>query len=270
MRTLAVVIALVLVPTAAWAQGLGLDLSDDAQKKEKEQPPPPKEDTSLTPDTLGKPEDRPVKKEPLLGEKEITQEDRVKAVQRKVYLKTHRFELAGFFGATINDPFYLKTGESLKLSYFFSDAVGVGVRVMPMQVYPTDDVSRAKRAFSSRIFSSSPELAGLVEVEWSPLYGKATIFNSIIHFDGYILGGAGLVQTATSHATGGAPRFGSDLGIGLRFAVKDYLAVNAAYVNLSYVDQPSGTTKTSLQNLQMPMVGLSLFLPFKSTGRESE
>ncbi len=35
-------------------------------------------------------------------------------------------------------------------------------------------------------------------VEWSPIYGKATIFNSIIHFDGFILAGLGAMWSDTS------------------------------------------------------------------------
>lgn len=264
-----------LGPTLALAQGLGLDLSDDAQKKQQAKPPPPGE-TPQEPASPGRPspalaeEPPPVHNEPILEEREITQEDRVKAVQRKLYLKTHRFELAGMVGGTVNDPFYFKTAESVKLSYFFSDTLGIGIRGMPFQLYPSDDVARAKADFHSRIFYSQPQWGALAELEWSPIYGKVTIFNSILHFDAYLIGGAGVVETATSHLPGAGPNPAADLGIGLRFALLDWLTVNAVYFNVSYVDQPTGTIKTSVQNMQMPMIGMSIFLPFRSTGRESE
>ena len=37
-----------------------------------------------------------------------------------------------------------------------------------------------------------------------------------------------------------------------------------------YVDTPAGTTKGSTQNMLMFNIGLSLFIPFKSTFREAE
>jgi outer membrane beta-barrel protein len=247
---------------------LGLDLSDDAQKKEQSQPQPAQAQPSPPP---LEPEPAPAKKaEPILDEREITQEDRVKAVQRKLYLKTHRFELAGTLGGTVNDPFYQKAAESGKLSYFPADNLGIGVRAMALQLSPLDDAARAKADFHSRIFYSSPQWGAMAEVEWSALYGKAAIFNTILHFDLYLMAGLGVVETDTSHEPGNGPNPAGDLGFGLRFAVLDWMTVNASFFNLSYVDQPVGSTKSVVQNLQMPMIGVSIFIPFKSTGRESE
>ena len=112
----------------------------------------------------------------------------------------------------------------------------------------------------------------MLDLEWSPFYGKVAWFNSILHLDGYLVGGGGVVFTQTNEGTTGKapinPAF--DLGIGLRFVAKDFIAVNVALVNTSYVDQPTGTTKGSLQNMMMLQIGFSLFIPFKSTFREAE
>ena len=56
----------------------------------------------------------------------------------------------------------------------------------------------------------------------------------------------------------------------MRFVVKDFLAVNVALINTSYVDQPVGTTKGITQNMMTLNAGISLFIPFKSTYREAE
>ena len=61
-----------------------------------------------------------------------------------------------------------------------------------------------------------------------------------------------------------------DLGIGLRFVTKDWLAVNVGLINTAYVDTPIGTTKSSLQNVMLVHAGLSIFFPLKSTFREAE
>jgi outer membrane beta-barrel protein len=267
LKTLAVVFAVMVAPATALAQGLGLDLSDESAQK-KEQPKQPQEPQIEAPPPLEETGAPKPKKEALLDEKDITEEDRVKAVQRKLYLKTHRFELAGTFGGTVNDPFYAKTIETLKLSYFPADSLGIGVRVTPFQVFASDDVSRATADLQASIHYSQPQWGALAEVEWSAVYGKATIFNTILHFDAYLLGGVGIVSTAQNQGLTTNPA--ADLGFGFRFAVLDWLAIKAEYINLSYVDQPVGSLKTSVQNLQMPMIGVSLFVPFKSTGRESE
>jgi hypothetical protein len=48
------------------------------------------------------------------------------------------------------------------------------------------------------------------------------------------------------------------------------VAVDLAFINTAYVDQPTGTTKATTQNVQMLYAGVSLFIPFKSTFREAE
>ena len=116
-------------------------------------------------------------------------------------------------------------------------------------------------------------------VEWSPIYGKATIFNSIIHFDGFILGGLGAMWTDTSSTPlnsanpsqgSRGPAIAGELGIGLRFMTTDWLSVNLALIDTAYVDQPAGTNKGSIQNILAINAGISVFFPFRSTGRESE
>jgi outer membrane beta-barrel protein len=110
----------------------------------------------------------------------------------------------------------------------------------------------------------------MADLEWATLYGKVAFLNSILHFDGYLLGGAGVVKTETSSLEGRTLNFGADLGLGMRFVTKDFLAVNVALINTSYVDQPLGTSKGAVQNLMTINAGISLFFPLRSTGRESE
>ena len=117
----------------------------------------------------------------------------------------------------------------------------------------------------------------MADLEWSPLYGKVSFLNSILHIDGYLLAGGGVVFTERTGtpdpANNDQPRPinpGFDLGLGLRFVAKDFVSVNLGLVNTTYVDTPRGTTKGVTQNLRMLTVGVSLFIPFKSTYREAE
>ncbi len=278
-RLQATLLALCLWPALALAQtdqGMGLDLTgDDANKTEEQKP-----DTTTQTPTPAQPPPSPAAttKAPAApapaAEAElptdITQEDRVKSVQRKVYLKQGRFELTPLVSFSINDPYYSKLGASLRGAYYFADTLAVSARVSAMQVLPSDDVRTAKRAFQSRIYHSVPQWAALADAEWAPLYGKVAFLNSILHFDGYLLGGAGAVKTETSSLEGRSLNVAADLGVGMRFVAKDFLAVNVALINTSYVDQPLGTSKGAIQNLMTINAGISLFFPLHSTGREGE
>jgi outer membrane beta-barrel protein len=242
--------------------GLGLDLTQDAPKT-----------------------DAPVVKSPAqaegqpLDEADLTQDDLVKSIQKKVFLKAHRFELAPFIFVSVNDPYYSKWGISLRGTYFLADTLGIGLHASWYQLVSTDNVNIAKANFQSRIYYSVPQWSALGDLEWSPIYGKATIFNSIFHFDLYLLAGLGLVWTETSAtplnslqpngATRG-PSFAGEFGVGMRFIVLDWLSFNLALIDTSYVDTPAGTTLGGIQNLFTINAGVSFFIPFKSTGRESE
>jgi outer membrane beta-barrel protein len=275
-RLQANLLMLCLWPALALAQinpGMGLDLTDDANQTEEQQTdestetPTPAE-RPRTPSAITAPS-KPPEAEPLLPT-DITQEDRVKSVQRKVYLKKGRFELTPLVSFSINDPYYSKLGASVRGAYYFADTLAVAVRGSAMQVLPSDDVRTAKRAFQSRIFHSVPQWSAMADVEWSPLYGKVAFLNSILHFDGYLLGGMGTVKTETSSLPGRSLNVAADLGLGMRFVARDFLAVNVALINTSYVDQPLGTSKGAIQNIMTINAGISLFFPLRSTGREAE
>jgi outer membrane beta-barrel protein len=251
-------------PPEPTTEGLGLDLTEEAKK------PPPS--------TVNLPSDK-VKDAPVLDEQALVEDDRVKSIQRKVFVKTHRFELLPTIFVSVNDPYYSKWGGALRGSFFLSDTLAVAVHASLYDLLPTDDVRTAKANFQSRIFYSVPKWSVLGAVEFSPIYGKATIFNSIIHFDGFLLGGLGAMWSDTSSTpldsknpsgpTRG-PHIAAEFGIGLRFMTTDWLSVNLALIDTTYVDQPAGTNKGSIQNILALNAGISLFFPFRSTGRESE
>jgi outer membrane beta-barrel protein len=258
----------------------GLDLTDDAKKDEPKKDEPGLDLTSPTTPASTTPKPAAAKPpadkkagDSAAVERDITQDDRVKSVQRKLYMKRGRFELAPYFAVNVNDPFYTKLGGAIRAAYYPHDTLAVSARFTLLSTAPTEDVRTAKRNFNSRIFFSVPYWTAMADVEWSPIYGKVAIFNSILHFDGYLLAGGGVVFAETTPAsdgirTGLKPAF--DLGVGFRFITKDWLAVNVALINTAYVDVPTGSVKGSTQNMMLIHMGVSIFFPFKSTFREAE
>jgi outer membrane beta-barrel protein len=274
-RLQAILLALCLAPASALATtqqdpGLGLDLSADPTKPQEETESTSEESTEEPP-PLPSAEAEPPAAEPLTpAERDVTLDDRVKSVQRKVYLKKGRFELAPLVSFSVNDAYYSKVGAAVRGAWYLADTLALSARVSAMQVVPSDDVRIAKRTFNSRIFYSVPQWSAMGDVEWSPLYGKVAFLNDILHFDAYLLGGMGVVNTEMSNVDGRGPNLAADLGLGLRFVARDFLAVNVALINTSYVDQPLNTSKGATQNIMTLNAGISVFFPLKSTGREAE
>jgi outer membrane beta-barrel protein len=278
-RLQAILLALCLAPASALAQnqqdtGLGLDLSGGSNKPQEETEDTTTEDTTTEESFTEEP---PLPSavvppaEPLTpAERDVTLDDRVKSIQRKVYLKKHRFELAPLVTFSVNDAYYSKVGAAIRGAWYLADTLAISARVSAMQVMPSDDVRIAKRTFNSRIFYSVPQWSAMGDVEWSPLYGKVAFLNDILHFDAYLLGGMGVVNTEMSKVEGRGPNLAADLGVGVRFVARDFLAVNVSLINTSYVDQPLNTSKGATQNMMTLNAGISFFFPMKSTGREAE
>jgi outer membrane beta-barrel protein len=288
LRTSVIAFALLLIPGVAAAQAdkaekqpdkadkadsFGLDLTaPDEKKSEAEKPATPPADED--------PRKAQASREELMeGERDVTVEDRVKSVQRKLYLKKHRFELAAFGTTAVNDPYFRKYGVTLRPAWYLADTLAISLRLSAMRLDRTDDVPLAKRTFQSQLFYSIPRWGAVAGIEWSPIYGKVSIWNDILHFDSYLVGGIGAVITDTSSApinpecASACPRGpnpAADIGIGIRFVARDYIAVNAALINTTYVDIPTGSNKASTQNVLTLNAGVSIFYPFKSTAREAE
>lgn len=292
IRQAAVVLAFLVFPLTSHAQDFGLDLSADPETSEQESQPQDAEQQAYD-EALQSQSPSSIQATPDRGEtsnarrddgdirdltdveREITRDDRVKSVQRKVYLKKGRFDVTPMFQVSVNDPYYFKLGGSLRVGYYLADTLAISVRGSLFRVQPDDSARLARRVFNSQLFYSVPKWSVMGNAEWSPIYGKVAFLNSILHFDAYLLGGLGAVNTETSSVetsvgVSRGPSPATDIGVGARFVARDFLAVNVAIINTTYVDQPKGTTKGAIQNLMTLNVGVSLFIPFKSTGREAE
>ena len=270
-RLLAVGLVVLCVPLLADAQaaqdGMGLDLTQDQKPNTATSEVDGQSRSVPNLDTGRRTNDED---DSRWIEREVSQDDKVKSVQRKLFRKKHRFELAPFVGMGVNDPFYTKFSFTGRAAYYLTDTVALSLRGSYYQVFKTDDVRVAKRNFQSRVFFSVPSWSAMADIDWSPIYGKVSFLNSILHFDAFILGGAGVVWTETSAIQGRGPNPAADLGAGFRFIAKDFLAVTLALINTTYVDTPAGTFKGGTQNLMTLNLGFSFFFPLHSTDREEE
>src|SRR6266508_2278556 len=215
MRSLLTIVWFVAALPALAQEVPGLDLSA---------PKPPSKDapdtTELPPIDLSKPAESPSKSAPAraeapivpFSEKDVALGDKVKAVQRKGFMKRGRFEVAPVFAATVNDAFYQKFGGGLRLAYNLQDSFAIALRGVtyrkpefsdPRNWQPapirTDNAREGKIAFGGQLLSSQIYDQLMLEGVWSPVYGKVSVLDrQIIHFDLFLVGGFGLVWSATS------------------------------------------------------------------------
>jgi outer membrane beta-barrel protein len=200
------------------------------------------------------------------SEADAAHEDRVKSVQRKPFLKRGRFELTPLGFVTLNDAFFPKYGPAARLGYHLHDSFAAGVRLNQYNLIPSQNVRLAKRQFQAALPAVQPKYALALDLIWSPFYGKVAVFNSIRHFDLYILGGAGLVHSQTSDEDG--LHLSSHLGLGQRFSVTDFMMIDLALVETLYADRPGAGQRVQLQHGLSIQAGVSFFIPFSSRYKE--
>jgi outer membrane beta-barrel protein len=277
----------IALPCAAVAQEMGLDLSKppakppaDRQEEAKpaeapgldlSKPAEEQKPAEVAPLDLSKPAEpaRPPAKEakkapppPALAQ-DVALGDKVKAVQKKGFLKKGRFEIAPTFALTVNDAFYQKFGGGLRLAYSFQDSFALAVRGTYYTPYRTENVRDGKLAFQSQLLTSQLYRQVMVDGVWSPIYGKASFLEkSIVHFDVYLSAGFGLVWSATSFAPRDeGPHLATDLGGGVRFYPKSWFAFELGLLATLYPDQPILSVPGTIQKVFVANVGVSFFLP---------
>ncbi|HEU4383795.1 MAG TPA: outer membrane beta-barrel domain-containing protein [Anaeromyxobacteraceae bacterium] len=262
-------LALALPLAAAAQQVPGIDLSAPPEEKPAE-PPPPAEKTRVPPQELGTPKKEAARPGDALeaavgvpGERDTALEDRVKAVQRKGFLKRGRLQLTALVSPTWNDAFYQKLGLSGRLAYNLRDSFAVAVSGSYYLVTRTDYVKQGVRAFNSQLLQSQPTSSVMLEGVWSPIYGKAAwLGRSIVHFDFYLVGGLGAVWSATSfEPRNEGAHLAAEFGGGLRFYPLSYLALELAVTGAVYPDQKDLAVPGTLQKIITAGFGVSFLWP---------
>jgi outer membrane beta-barrel protein len=256
----------------AGAQELqGLDLSAPAKVEEQK---PKAEPAEPAPTDPGQATDRsqagekpaPAGSTPggtLFGERDVALGDRVKAVQRKGFLKRGRFEVAPILALSVNDAFYQKVGGGLRLAYSLQDSFAIAVRGSYYTPFRTDNVRVGKLAFQSQLLTSQIYSQAMLDGVWSPVYGKAAFLgDSIVHFDLFLMAGFGAAWSATSDAPRSeGPHPAAEFGGGVRFYPKEWMAFELGLAATFYPDQPIVSVPATIQKVFVVNVGVSFFFP---------
>lgn len=190
----------------------------------------------------------------------LTLQDRIKAVSRKVFLKEGRFELAPSMAVTTNDPFFRTWQVAGRFAYHVNDAIGLelGASFVPpffVEKLPPVDLLRQQ----SRLINVDNKLLGIADVgfTFSPMYGKVAILSdAIVHFDGFLSAGAGAVFDTGAdfvHPT-------VNVGAGARVFLLRWLVLRADLRDYIYPQDIANIS--TLQNLLVFSLGVGMFFPF--------
>jgi len=183
--------------------------------------------------------------------------DRIKSVQRKVFLKRRRFELSPLLGLSVNDAFFQHVTVGGSVAYHLADALAIEARGAGVVVASeTNAVEFVREETDSLLDEAQREhqYHGDLDLQWSPIYGKFSLFGELIlHFDTYITAGGGVFGTDAG------PHAAANLGIGQRWFLTDWLVARFEYRNYFFAEERNRET-----NLRTPgffNFMFSFFLP---------
>ncbi len=189
-------------------------------------------------------------------------QDRIKAVPRKAVLKLHRFEVAAFGAASVNDAYYTHLAGSGSLLFHLHDAFALGVGADYLYAHPRGtnvDVVRFSLTSVPAVYEL-PKLFAHADFYWTPIYGKVSLFDdAIVHFDFYATVGGGVAMVADERR-----RPAVNLGLGQRFFVNDWVALRLEVRDHLFVDdqEVNGQPRSDVQSYVMFMLGASFYFPF--------
>lgn len=186
----------------------------------------------------------------------------IAVIQKKYLPKTQRLELSGALLSSVNNPFFLNLGGTVRLGYNFTEKYALEASYIHFGTTETRVTKGLKeRGVQASNFVTSEAFYG-VDFKWSPIYGKYSYRNrSIIPFDMYFSGGLGITETnqETTPIT-------YHLGLGQQLALTRNIALRWDFSwNLYYsetIDSKSkGTKEESLKDDVLFSIGASFFFP---------
>lgn len=182
--------------------------------------------------------------------------DRIKAVQRKVFMKKGRVEIFPQFSLDLNDPFYQHLIVGGSVAYHLADSFAIEARGGYAFASIKQGALRFVRQETDSLIKNPPEFKYHADLDllWAPIYGKISLFgDSILHFDTYVTAGPGIFGTDA----GLNPA--ANIGIGQRYFITEWLTARFELRDYMFLD--SRNTSSDLQNLLVFGFSVSGFLP---------
>ncbi len=189
------------------------------------------------------------------GEHDVSLADRVKSVQRKSFLMKHRLSLSVDGAASVNDAFFQKWGGGGQLAFTFSDPFALVAHFEYFGDQETENVIVAKQVLQSQFYATRLRYLTGLDFAWTPIYGKLSTFNKIVHFNLYLLAGIGIADGEQ----GILPA--TEIGLGERIFFTEWFSAGLEGRYAFYTDSASGETSTLQKTLLVSAVA-TMWFPF--------
>ena len=206
----------------------------------------------------------------------------IMTIQKKTFLKVGRFEAGPTMGAVVNDPFLNRFILGGVLDYHFTEVFGVELQVAYAPIFGTGgendpdwkELSKQLREMNS----VAPDISKLTlntsfSFLFSPIYGKAAIFRTILIFDIFGNFGAGIVQTSDDLVALGADENDEEaiatqnqwhpttiIGGGMRIAFNRTVTVRIEGKSMTYIEVINSST-LEMKNNFIFQGGATFFFP---------
>ena len=190
---------------------------------------------------------------------DLTMQDRIKAVARKTFVKTGRFELLPSMMVTVNDAFFRSVAGAGRISWHINEAFALevgGAYIPPFFIQKLEPVDLLREQLA--LINADNKVYALADVglTFSPLYGKVAVLgDGIIQFDGFLSAGVG--ATFDNGADLVHPTM--NIGAGARVFLNRWLVVRADLRDYVYPQEKAGIS--TLQNVLFVGVGLGFYFP---------
>lgn len=180
--------------------------------------------------------------------------------QRKPFMRNLRLEITPIFGVAINETLTTQIAGGGALSFHITDEFSIGgsyFKAFHEKNSGFDEVEDNFGVFPEKKFRDW--YAG-GHVSYVPVYGKFVLFDAaIVHFDAYLVGGAGVMRTY-SVGSEGENRISWNLGVGGRLFVTEWLTLNLELRDYMYIEEFKAGS-SFVNNVTMH-AGISIFAPF--------
>jgi outer membrane beta-barrel protein len=205
----------------------------------------------------------------------------VVVVPRKAFLKSGRLELFPQTGVSLNDVLIRHYSFGGELNYYLSDVFSVGLEGQYYVKERTDRESVVGLQYNRVATLNRYLYSGAVQFGYVPGYGKFTLFNKyIIHWDFYMQGGVGLIQTEIIPRRVGDEAFKNNnitphFALGTHLFLSNWLTFNVAIKDHIFndkfentdrpvgqpIDQVKANAESQWVHNLMVFAGISLYLP---------
>lgn len=184
----------------------------------------------------------------------------IAVIQKRFLPKTGRLEFFPSVGTILNDVFFMEPILAGRLGYYFTEQYGVEASFISLSKSDREVVrDLQKRGVVTESVAVPQSYYGL-DLKWTPVYGKMGFMSkSVIPFDLYFLGGAGVTNTdqKTSPTT-------VHLGTGQIFALSKWMAfrwdLGFYWYSTKSTVGPNSGVENSYMNMHLT-IGASFFFP---------